>query len=345
MEIPLVHDTTRNAPMRGILYTHSMPRTVLPDPRTSPRFSGISTFCRYPRVADVAPQNRPLDWAIYGVPYDAGVTYRPGARFAPRAIRDASQYVKRFHLEYGVDVCDTLSVADAGDAVIDHPYELKDTLETVASWAVSLADPVTRLFAVGGDHSVAYANLKATWLRAGKPKNGLAVVHFDAHLDTVDQVWGEKWGHASPFIRAIEDGLIDPHAMISVGIRGPLNNAADLDFARSRGVTLITSDEARANGVARLAQFRARLADRPAYITFDIDVIDPAFAPGTGTPCPAGLSTPEAFTLLRSLRGLHIAGADVVEVLPDRDPAGITAFLAAHILFEVLALDAARRST
>ncbi|MDX2115199.1 MAG: agmatinase [Planctomycetota bacterium] len=319
-----------------------MPRTVLPDARVSPRFAGISTFCRYPRLQDVAPDNRPCDWAIYGVPFDSGVTFRPGARFGPRAIRDASQYVKRFHLEHAVDVCDVLSIADAGDAPVN-TYSLAATRDSVAAWATSLADPSTRLFAVGGDHSVAYANIRATWERLGRPAGGLALAHFDAHLDTVDAVWGEQWGHASPFIRAIEDGLVDPRAMVSVGIRGPLNNPADLDFARARAVRIITADAIHHSGPAPFRDALTPLAGRPVYVSFDIDVLDPSVAPGTGTPCPGGLLLHQAFALLRALAGLDIRGGDVVEVLPDRDVSGITALAAAHILFEIIALDAARR--
>lgn len=319
-----------------------MPRTVLPDARSSPRFAGIATFCRYPRLEDVAPENRPLDWCVYGVPHDAGVTYRPGARFGPRAVRDASQYVKRYHLEHAVDVCDRLSIADAGDAPVS-PYDQRGTIDRVATWAAALAEPATRLFAVGGDHSIAAANLRAVWQRLGRPAPGLALVHFDAHLDTVDEVWGEKWGHASPFIRMIEEGVIDPGATVSVGIRGPLNNAADLQFASTRGVRIIPCADVHAQGVAPLAAALAPLRGRPVYVTFDIDVLDPAFAPGTGTPCPGGLSTHQAFSLLRALRGLDIRGGDVVEVLPDRDAAGSTALAAAHVIFEVLALDAASR--
>lgn len=321
-----------------------MAKTILPDPRVSPRFAGLCTFCRYPRLDDVAPSNRPVDWVLYGVPFDSGVTYRPGARFGPRAIREASQYVKRYHLEHAVDVCDVLSLADAGDAPVQ-PYTHKATLDGVAAWAAALPDPArTRLFAVGGDHSIAYANLKATWERRGKPAGGLALIHFDSHLDTVDAVWGEKWGHASPFIRAIEDGFVDPTAMLSVGIKGPMNAASDLGFATTRGVTILSYERWRTGGDAPLREFVRRLGEREAYVTVDIDVVDPAFAPGTGTPCPGGFTSGELLTLLRALRGLRLAGADVVEVLPDRDPAGITAFLAAHVMFEVLAVDAAGRA-
>ncbi|MCC6970450.1 MAG: agmatinase [Phycisphaerales bacterium] len=321
-------------------------RTILPDARVSPRFAGVATFCRYPRLADVAPENRPLDWAIYGVPYDAGVTYRPGARFAPRAIRDESQYVKPFHIMHNVNVCEKLSLADAGDAPV-RPYSPKDNADAVAAFAAALADPSTKLFAVGGDHSIAYANIRATWERRGKPAGGLPIVHFDSHLDTVDAVWGEKWGHASPFIRAIEDGLINPRRMLSIGVKGPLNTGADLDFAKQHGVTIVTREDLASGGttggVATIASFIKSLGHAETYVTVDIDAVDPAFAPGTGTPSVGGLSSAELLALLRSLRGVNIAGADVVEVLPDRDHAGITALLAAHVLFEIIALDAATR--
>ena len=320
-----------------------MPRTILPNPRLTPRFAGLSTFARYPRLEDVTPDNRPIDWLIFGVPYDSGVTYRPGARFGPRAIRDASQYVKAFHLEHNVDVPGTLSLADAGDAPVK-PYNLKETLDFVAWWAKDQPDPThTKLLALGGDHSIAYANLKATWLRRGQPKGGLAVIHFDSHLDTVDTVWGEQWGHASPFRRAIEDGFIDPKAMLSIGLKGPLNAASDLDFARNAGVTIISDTQFRVDGPRRVADFVKALGNRETYLTFDIDCIDPAFAPGTGTLSVGGFSSAEALAILRSLRGLNIVGGDVVEVLPDRDPAGITAVLAAHIVFEILALSAISR--
>lgn len=324
----------------------SLRQTVLPNPRVSPRFAGICTFCRYPRVEDVLPENRPIDWLIYGVPFDTGVTYRPGARFGPRAIREASQYVKRYHIEHDVDVCAKLSIADAGDAPV-LPYDIKATLDEVANWAKLQSKSAgnktpAKLFAVGGDHSIAYANLKATWENADKPKGGLALLHFDSHLDTVDAVWGEKWGHASPFRRAIEDGIVNPKNMLSVGIKGPLNTPDDLNFAKDNGVTILTYADIKRLGTKPIEKFVKSLAATPAYITFDIDVVDPAFAPGTGTPCPGGFTSAEALDLLRTLRGVNVIGADVVEVLPDRDVSGITAFLAAHVIFEVLALDAAR---
>ncbi len=320
-----------------------MGQTILPDSRKFPRFAGIATFCRYPMLEQVALDNQPVDWAIYGVPFDSGVTYRPGARFGPRAIREASQYVKRYSIEHDVDLCNMLSLADAGDAPVS-PYDCHENARRVCEFALQLADPHhTKLFAVGGDHSIAYANIKATWLRQGSPKGGLALIHFDSHLDTVDSVWNEKWGHASPFIRAIEEGLIDPAAMISMGIKGPLNTKTDLDYAKDHGVTVVTYDRWMTEGPAVLQAFLKRIGSRSTYLTFDIDCVDPAYAPGTGTLCPGGLTSAQVLAILRSLAGINLVGADVVEVLPDRDPAGITAFLAAHILFEILCLDAVAR--
>lgn len=317
-------------------------RTALTDTRMYPRFAGISTFCRYPLLQLVAAESLPVDWALYGVPFDGGVTYRPGARFGPRAVRDASQYVKRYSIEHDVDVCEVLSLADAGDAPVS-PYDCRENAERVVEFARGIGEAGhTKLLAVGGDHSIAYANIRATWERRGRPAGGLACIHFDSHLDTVDSVWGEKWGHASPFIRAIEEGLIDPRRMISIGIKGPLNTKADLDYAREHGVRIVTHGGWVRGGGAEIAAFVGEIGDAEAYLTFDIDCVDPAFAPGTGTLCPGGFMSAEVLGILRSLAGVNVVGADVVEVLPDRDPAGITAFLAAHVVFEVLCLDALR---
>ncbi|MBX3363667.1 MAG: agmatinase [Phycisphaeraceae bacterium] len=319
------------------------PRTILPDARVSPRFAGIATFGRYPRLEDVPPERSPVDWVIYGVPFDSGVTYRPGARFGPRAIRDASQYVKRFHVEHGIDLCSILSLADGGDSPVN-PFDCEANAGVVHEFAAKLGKaPQTRLLALGGDHSIAFSNIRATWERQGKPQGGLPMIHFDSHVDTVDMTLGERWSHASPFRRAVEAGLLDPKRMLSIGIKGPLNTADDLAYARDNGVTLVTYEQLQREGTATIDRFLETLGETPVYLTFDIDVIDPAYAPGTGTPCPGGLTSGEAFALLRRMRGINVVGADVVEVLPDRDVAQNTALLAGHIAFEILALDAVRR--
>lgn len=317
-------------------------RTKLPDARTTPRFAGHVTFGRYPRLQDVEPDALPVDWAVFGVPYDTGVTYRPGARFGPRAIREASQYLKRYHLEHDIDLCETFSLADAGDTPV-RPYSPVEMMETARVFAEGIGDANrTKLLALGGDHSIAYANIMATWKRRGSPKGGLAVIHFDSHLDTVPEVWGEKYSHASPFIRAIEDGAIDPKRMISIGIKGPLNTKNDLDYAKEQGITIFTHDQWRVRGDNEVRAFVRRLEGREAYLSFDVDCLDPVFAPGTGTPCPGGFTSHEILVLLRALAGLNVVGADVVEVLPERDPAGNTALLAAHVAFEIMCLDAVR---
>jgi agmatinase len=322
-------------------------RTRLPNSRVTPRFAGITTFCRFPRLEDVPADRRPVDWAVFGVPFDAGVTYRSGARFGPRAIRLESQYVKPFHIEHGLMLTDVLSLADAGDSPVV-PFDLRANAAAVAAFATSLAARGrTRLFAVGGDHSIALANLRATHAAQGV-KGGLGLIHIDSHLDTVDTVWDEQYSHASPFRRAIEEGLIDAKRMLSIGVKGPLNTGDDLAFARDHGVTLVRREELAREGPKRIEAFLKRLGEHPAYLTFDIDVVDPAFAPGTGTPSVGGISSAEALALLRGLaKGPggppNLVGADVVEVLPDRDAAGITALLAAHVIFEVVCLDALRR--
>ncbi|MCI0363228.1 MAG: agmatinase [Phycisphaerales bacterium] len=318
-------------------------RTTLPNPRQFLRFAGIPTFCRFPQIQSVPPQQQPIDWAIYGVPFDGGVTYRPGARFGPRAIRTESQYIKPIHLEHNVNLAEVFSLADAGDAPIK-PFDSKENIDSVVEFAQSIGDPRhTRLLAVGGDHTTAYANIRATWQRRGAPKGGLALLHIDAHMDLVDVIAGSKWSHGSVFRRAAEDGLIDLRRMLSIGLRGPLNSTDDLDFARQRGVELITCSEAQTAGARqRITNFLKRLGDQEVYLTFDIDSIDPAYAPGTGTPTCGGLTSAQAFELLRQFAGVNLVGADVVEVLPDRDVTGITALVASHIIFEILALSAVR---
>lgn len=281
------------------------------------------------------------DWSLYGIPYDGGVTYRPGTRFGPRAIREQSAYIKPYHLEHDLNLAHRLSLCDAGDAPV-RPYSTRETQDAACEFALGLGDSHTRLLAVGGDHSIALANIRATHKRHGGGRP-LAILHFDSHLDTVDVAWGEKYTHASPFIRAIEEDLIDPKRMLSVGIKGPLNTATDLDYGRNAGIELVTyADWRHRNGVERVSAFIAqrRKAGDPVYLTFDIDAIDPAYAPGTGTPSVGGFTSAEVFDLLRGCRGVNLVGADVVEVLPAMDPAGITAFLAAHIIFEILCLAA-----
>lgn len=317
-------------------------QTQLPDARVQPRFAGIATFGRYPRLEEVKAQNKPVDWAILGAPFDGGVTFRPGARFGPRAIREQSQYLKHYSIEHAVDVPGVLSLADAGDAPIK-PFGVKDTLDAICDHIASLEGPRTKVLMLGGDHSLVYAGMKAAWIRAGKPAKGLACVHFDSHMDTLDTVWGEKWNHATPFRRLIEEGILNPKRMVSIGIKGPLNTADDLDYAKSQGIELVTYDRWKREGFTPVQFVLDKIGGDPVYLSFDIDCVDPVFAPGTGTPCVGGFTSAEALDLIRQLKGINLVGADVVEVLPDRDVAGNTSLLAAHVAFEILALDATTR--
>lgn len=309
--------------------------TRLPDARLSPRFAGLVTFGRYPRLSE--SEGVP-DWVIYGAPFDGGVTYRPGARFGPRAIREESAYLKRYHVPFDVDVCEVLTLADGGDAPVK-PYSCEQNRETVLTFAQELrrrGNP--RLLALGGDHSTTDAAVRAASL--GRP---LGLVVLDSHMDTVPQVWGDGFGHASFLRNLIEDRVVDPALTVVAGVKGPLNAKADLSYLADRGATVVQREA----GVGAMEQAMrgivARAAGLPLYVSVDVDVVDPAFAPGTGTPSVGGISSAELLGVLRALRGVTLAGGDVVEVLPDRDVAGITALMAAHVAFELLALDADRR--
>ena len=324
-----------------------MGRTELMNTRVFPRFAGLTTFARTPRLDDVAPENAPADWLVFGAPFDIGVTYRPGSRFGPRAVREESHYVKPYHTVHGVRLTDVFSIADAGDAPIKM-YSCEDNANSIADWAADLPEPGhTRLMMLGGDHSNTLATLRAAYIRAGSPAGGLALVHFDSHLDTVDVIAGERFGHASPFIRAIEEGIVDPTKMVSIGIKGPLNTPDDLKYGENRGVTVVTYEQWRAEGPKAFYDAIARIGDHPAYLTFDIDCVDPVYAPGTGTPSVGGFTSADVLELLRGVPqanpSLRLEGADVVEVLPDRDVAGNTALLAAHIVFEIMCIDAVCR--
>jgi agmatinase len=319
-------------------------RTPVLDSQQRPRFSGVATFCRFPMLDTVPADRQPVDWVVYGVPFDGGTTYQPGARFGPRAIRDASQYIMPGHLELDVNIARTFSLADGGDAPV-HPHACKPTLDAVRDFALGLGEPAhTALLAVGGDHSIAYANLAATWERRGRPERGLALIHFDAHPDALDEMWGDRWGHGSVIRRAVEDGLIDPTRMLTIGVRGPLSSRDELEWVTERGAMVVPFELWRTGLAERpLEEFLLRVGRTDqVYLSFDVDCMDPAFAPGTGTPVCGGFSSAEVFGVLRRMAGVNLVGADVVEVAPQRDPAGVTALLAAHVIFEILSMAASR---
>jgi agmatinase len=283
---------------------------------------------RLPHVED--PQG--LDVAIVGVPYDGGTSYRPGARLGPREIRAQSSLIRPYNYFQKVAPFDLLNVADVGD-VDAPPVSIERCYEAVESRIESLVDAGARPIVIGGDHSISLPILRALAKRHGP----LALVQFDAHIDTWDEYFGGKYFHGTPFRRAIEENLIDGRRFVQVGIRGPIYGEDDFDFHRQHGITMIDIDQVKTGGIAATVDRIRAIVSGPVYMTFDIDSVDPAFAPGTGTPEVGGLTSHEAQQLVRGLAGLSLAGGDIVEVSPLFDgPGQITALLAANIMFELL---------
>ncbi|MBU2602688.1 MAG: agmatinase [Actinobacteria bacterium] len=301
----------------------------------SPRFSGVRTFMRLPLVRDLEG----VDVAFLGVPFDTGASFRVGARFGPEAVRSASHLLRPFNAGAGVDIFEHVSAVDAGDVSVVPGFIADSFTRIEADLRPVYAAGVVPLV-MGGDHSIALPELRA----AAATHGPLALVHFDSHSDTWDSYFGHPLNHGTPFRRAIEEGLIAPEKSIQLGIRGPLYAASDLDDARALGLTVLTTDDMREMGLREvIAQAQARVGATRAFVSFDIDFLDPAFAPGTGTPEVGGFTTWEAQQLLRGLAGIDVVGADMVEVLPAHDPAAITAFAGAAVLFELLTLVAIRR--
>ncbi|MGE5635633.1 MAG: agmatinase [Nocardioidaceae bacterium] len=303
---------------------------------SAPRYAGVRTFARCPHVRDLEG----VDVAVVGVPFDTATSYRAGARFGPEAIRAGSALLRPWHPALAVDVFAARSVVDWGDLDVT-PGNAERTMRQIAEGlAPVLAAGITPLV-LGGDHSIALGELRAHAAAHGP----VGLVLLDAHADTWDAYYGERLFHGTPFRRAVEEGLVLPERSLLAGMRGPLYSAADLDAARALGFELLTGDELRRLSAAEYAaRVRARVGDAPAYLSFDIDVLDPAFAPATGTPEVAGLLPHEALALLRSLAGMDFVGFDVVEVSPPYDgPAQTTAMLAANVAFELLALTALAR--
>jgi agmatinase len=295
---------------------------------TSPRFAQPATFMRLPHVEDPSG----LDVAIVGVPYDGGTSYRPGARLAPRAIRDQSSLIRNYSYFQKVAPFDRLNVADVGD-IDAPPVSIEKCYEAVEARIGAIANAGARPIVIGGDHSISLPVLRALARRHGP----LALVQFDAHIDTWDEYFGGKYFHGTPFRRAIEEGVVDPRRFIQVGIRGPMYGEDDFDFHREHGITVIDIDQLKDRGVAWAIDEIRRMVTGPAYMTFDIDGVDPAFAPGTGTPEVGGLTSHEAQRLVRGLTGCRLVGGDIVEVAPLFDgPGQITAVLAANLMFEFL---------
>ena len=294
----------------------------------SPRFAQPATFMRLPHVTD--PKG--LDVAIVGVPFDGGTSYRPGSRYGPREIRNQSSLIRPYGFFQKVSPFDRLNVADAGD-IDAAPVSIEKCYEAVEARIGDIADAGARPIVIGGDHSISLPVLRALAKRHGP----VALVQFDAHIDTWDEYFGGKYFHGTPFRRAIEERLVDGRRFVQVGIRGPMFGEHDFDFHREHGITVIDIEQVKDRGVAWVVAEIRRIATGPAYMTFDIDGVDPAFAPGTGTPEVGGLTSHEAQRLVRGLGALSLVGGDIVEVSPLYDgPGQITAVLASNLMFEFL---------
>jgi len=293
-----------------------------------PRFAGPSTFARLPELRDVSH----CDVAIVGIPFDAGTSYRPGARFGPQAIRQASRHLRtQYHPAYDTEPFAEQQVADAGD-ISCNPYNIEKAVVEIQKGATDLLGKVDRIISLGGDHTIALPLLRAVNHYHGP----VALVHFDAHLDTWDTYYGAPYTHGAPFRRAAEEKLFLESASMHVGIRGPLYSRDDLKNDKELGFKVIHCDEFQSEGIDHVVKrIRDRVGDNPMYLSIDIDVLDPAHAPGTGTPEIAGMSSRELVGVLRGLAGLDIISADVVEVSPAYDHAELTSLSAATTVFEI----------
>jgi agmatinase len=313
-----------------------MPRYRPLDALQSPRFAGIRTFARLPYVTDLTD----VDVAVVGVPFDTGATYRVGARFGPAAIREASALLRLYNPSLQIGVYERVSVVDFGDLPVA-PGFIEQSYETIVSGLAAIVRTGVIPILLGGDHSVSLAHLRAIAAKHGP----LGLVHFDSHSDLWDRYWGQRYTHGTPFRRAVEEGLIDVARSTQIGMRGSLYDATDSDLGKSFGFQVFTMDEVRSRGYPSvLAAAKERVGTGPAFLSFDIDFVDPAYAPGTGTPEVGGPTSAEAIQCVRTMTDVNFVGFDVVEVLPAYDGAGqITALLAANVVFEMLSLVALRQ--
>jgi len=295
-----------------------------------PRYGGPPTFARLPRLDEVSR----ADVTVVGLPFDTGVSYRPGARFGPGHIRAASKLLRPYHPGLGATPFGSQQVADAGDLGLN-PFDIAGALAATEAGLTGLSEDGSTLLALGGDHTLALPALRAL----AKQHGPLAVVHFDAHLDTWDTYFGAPYTHGTPFRRASEEGLIDLERSIHLGTRGPLYSEQDLDDDARLGFAVVRADDYETDGTASAVErMRRRLEGAPVYVSVDIDVLDPAHAPGTGTPEAGGLTSRELLHTLRGLVGANVVGADIVEVAPAYDHAEITGIAAAHVAYEILSV-------
>ena len=302
-----------------------------------PRFAGPSTFARLPELRDVSR----CDIAILGIPFDAGTSYRPGARFGPQSIRQASRHLRtQYHPSYDTEPFVEQQVADAGD-ISCNPFNIEEAVGQIQMAATEMLGKVDSIISLGGDHTIALPLMRAVNHFHGP----VALVHFDAHLDTWDTYFGAPYTHGTPFRRAAEEKLFLDHASMHVGIRGPLYSRDDLENDEELGFKVVHCDEFQKEGLDHVAsRIKERVGDNPMYLSIDIDVLDPAHAPGTGTPEIAGISSRELLGVLREFDGLNIISADVVEVSPAYDHAELTSLAAATIVYEIINLLARSRS-
>lgn len=312
-----------------------MPKYGPPDAMSSPRFGGVRTFMRLPHLQTTDE----VDFAVVGIPFDTGGTYRTGARFGPEAVRRGSMLLRPFNPVHRIDIFEFCSGIDYGDLPVVPGYieasyaRIEENLQPLVSGGVT---PV----ALGGDHSITLAELRALHREHGP----LGMVQIDAHPDTWDGHWGKRYNHGTVFRRAVEEGLLDPDRVIQLGIRGPVYDLDDYAQSRELGFDLVTMEQVREMGLdAATERMRARVDTGPTFLSFDIDSIDPAFAPGTGTPEVGGFTSREALNLVRGLTGVDFVGADLVEVIPAYDTGEVTAMTAANVLYEFISLLALQR--
>jgi len=304
------------------------------DATQMPRYGGIATFAHLPQINEV----NDVDVAIVGVPFDTGVSYRPGARFGPNHVRESSRLLRPFNPAANVSPFATQQVVDAGD-IAANPFDIEEAISSIHKSYDQLLERAKRIVTIGGDHTITLPILRSL-----KAKHGpISVVHFDAHLDTWDSYFGADYTHGTTFRRASEEGLLDPEGCMHIGIRGPLYAAKDLTDDKALGFQIFSSIEFQDLGVAAaIEKMKARVGKRPMYISIDIDVLDPAHAPGTGTPEAGGLTSRELLSLLRGTAGMNVVGADIVEVAPAYDHAQITGIAASHAMYELISAFAAK---
>jgi agmatinase len=293
-----------------------------------PRYAGLGTFARLPEIDDVSD----VDIALLGIPFDTGVSYRPGARFGPGHVRQSSRLLRPYNPAVDVSPFARHQVADAGDLGVN-PFDLEEAIRDIEHGSRALHERAKRIISIGGDHTIALPLLRTMAAKHGP----ISVIHFDAHLDTWDTYFGAAYTHGTPFRRASEEGLIDRDGSMHVGVRGPLYSKKDLSDDADLGFDIFSATEFDYLGFAgAIERIAARVENRPVYVSIDIDVLDPAHAPGTGTPEAGGITSRELLGIIRSFKNLNLVGADVVEVAPAYDHAEITGIAAAHVIYELL---------